>query len=189
MTFSALALEKLLLAPGFEEAAAKWHAAVPTACRDQADAAIADAQRAAYATAGQIGATDAGTTKAADLPGWLRLALLAALAEFMDEAADTCAHAPTPSNPQPVMAAAWRPGLVVCLRCTHLLPLRRGCAADRTCDSCGRVCAGTPADSIYPGLLALSVLIFEYGTCRDCKPPEPPAAPLPRRRTSERGRR
>jgi hypothetical protein len=137
------------------------------------------AQRLVHATAGRIGAVASGTTKAAWLPGWLRLALLDALATFMDGAADTCCHAPVPSSPQPVMAAAWRPGLVVCMTCTHLLPQRRGSAADRTCDGCGRVCAGTPDDPIHPGLLALSILIFEYGVCNDCKPPPPPTVAAP----------
>lgn len=173
MTSPTLALEKLMLTPGFDEAAAEWHAAVPTAQRDQADAAIDETRRVAHAIAPRIGAEASGITTAAQLPGWLRLALLDALARLMDGTADTCRHSPTPRSPQPVMAAAWRPGLVVCLACVHLLPQCRGSAADRTCDSCGRVCAGTPDDPIYPGLLAFSVVLFEYGTCRDCKPPEP----------------
>src|SRR5690606_34913467 len=53
-------------------------------------------------------------------PGWVRLSVLDSLVRWFAGTADTCIHNPHPSRPQPVMSAAWKPGLVVCGRCTRL---------------------------------------------------------------------
>jgi hypothetical protein len=73
-------------------------------------------------------------------------------------------HNPDPNKPQPLFAALWRPLLVVCERCTHLLSLRPGSEADRTCDGCGRV-----FDGIYPGMGSYGPLSFQYGVCAGCR--------------------
>ncbi|MDN5751364.1 MAG: hypothetical protein L0H64_23170, partial [Pseudonocardia sp.] len=83
--------------------------------------------------------------------------------------ADTCTHQPHPDRPQPVHAAAWRPGLIACSRCPHLLALARHDVRDRTCDGCGHQCAGPDhGDGIRPVMIAAGALSYAVGVCRDC---------------------
>ena len=78
-------------------------------------------------------------------------------------------HAPTHRRPEPVFSAAWRPGLVVCTQCLHLLGVTG--VADRTCDRCGHVCDGIEAgDPIYSGTVFVGELGYQFGTCGDCRP-------------------
>lgn len=187
---TALSLEKLMLGPGFDEAAARQHASVPAPIRDQADAAIAEARQTALAAAARIDAAPTGTASIADIPGWLRLGILDAFVQLINGTAQTCRHSPVPDNPQPVMAAAWRPGLLTCRRCVHLFTTVRGSDADRTCDGCGRVCTGVDGDLIQPGLLSMSVIVFQYGACADCLAPAKAEQGPPRReRAVPRGTR
>lgn len=80
----------------------------------------------------------------------------------------TCIHRPDPARPQPVLAAAWKPGVVVCPACTHLLRLPRGSVKDRTCDLCGHVAAGPPTDPVLPVAAAYGPFVYLYGCCRGC---------------------
>lgn len=167
-----LALERLMLHPDYAQFVDELRAALPVAVVDQADAATADALHLMTGAARLAKAESAGPAAAADVPGWVRLALLDTLTAWADGKGTTCRHQPTPGRPQPVLAAAWKPGLVVCAHCVHLTSLPPGGARDRTCDRCGRVCAGTEhRDGIYPGMVQLGPLIYQYGTCADCRPP------------------
>ncbi len=82
-------------------------------------------------------------------------------------------HSPTPQHPQPVFAVAWRPGLIACALCPHLLHVGMGTRAGRTCDLCGRVVDGLPDDPIYPMTLAFGLLLYRAGFCTACRPLPP----------------
>lgn len=103
-------------------------------------------------------------------PGWIRLGLLTAFITWCSGKSATCLHDPHPMRPQPVAAAAWKPGLVVCARCQHLLELPKGSVKDRTCDSCGKVTAGVENDDpMWPIRVAKGPFIYLAGACRDCR--------------------
>ena len=104
-----------------------------------------------------------------DVPAWLRLGLLDTLIGWVDGRGRTCMHAPDHRRPEPVFGAAWRPGLVVCSQCLHLLDVVG--EADRTCDVCGYICGGDDVgDPIYVGTVWVGSLAFEFGTCGNCRP-------------------
>ncbi|MER5647299.1 hypothetical protein [Streptosporangium sp. NPDC002524] len=104
-------------------------------------------------------------------PGWIRLGLLTALMTWCAGKADTCVHAPDPWHPQPVTAAAWKPGLVVCSRCPHLTSLPRGSVRDRTCDGCGTVTLFAPGEQrgIWPVTVSQGSFMYMAGVCVDCR--------------------
>ncbi len=154
----ALALDELLthMAPAQARALAEWaeHDAPPAvrAHWDQNAAASRDALALLDAEAVLLGGTGRISAPHGDVPGWVRLGASAA-------------------RPEPVYAAAWRPGLVACIACLHLLELPRGSAASRTCDSCGRVTTGVEhGDGIHPCRVQYGPLTLAFGTCGDCLP-------------------
>ncbi|MEU8312912.1 hypothetical protein [Micromonospora sp. NPDC049033] len=164
----ALALERLLLDPRFADYVQQVRAVLPAHLVDQVDAAADEAHEVLAAFPGRTARRPA---TAAELPSWLRLGLVDTLLTFTTGRATTCLHNPTASRPQPVLAAAWRPGVVVCLACAPLLSLKHDPAADSRCDGCGHQCAGVDEnDGIYPGRLQLGPLIYQYGCCTDCRP-------------------
>lgn len=165
-----LALEQLLLHPELAKIADYVRAAMPTALRDQADAAATHAHAGLNVISEVIGGGVVGLPTA-EVPDWLRLGTIDAFVAHCLGTAATCLHNPDPMRPQPVVAAAWKPGYVVCARCIHLLALPRGGKADRTCDVCGRVCGGIEVDDgIYPSTVQLGPLLYQFGVCRECRP-------------------
>ncbi len=167
-----LALDALLTDPRATEIVAALHELLPTALADQVQAAGAHASSARKLAAAFMGADPKNSRymAARDIPEWIRLGAFDALARWFDGTADTCMHCPVPEQPQPINAVAWKPGLVVCLQCTHLLKCRPGSLEERTCDACGHECTGPEHDDgIWPGLTQAGVLLYEYGVCGDCK--------------------
>ena len=105
----------------------------------------------------------------AEHPDWVRLGLISAFMGWILGRSSTCLHNPDPRYPQPIAAAAWKPGLVVCGRCAHLLAIPRNSVKDRTCDGCGRVTTGPENDDgIWPNTIVHGPLVYSLGTCRDC---------------------
>ena len=150
--------------------------AVPVALRDQTEAATDDAHRVLLAEAAALG-VEGENIPHRDMAEWVRLPLLDTWVRWCTGRGRTCLHEPHPDRPEPVFAAAWRPGLVACARCPHLIQLRRGSAKDRTCDRCGRVTTGPErGDGIHPGRVQLGPLLFAYGCCGDCRPADCRAA-------------
>ncbi len=147
-------------------------AAYPTHVVDQLDAASRDsinATRLAYRAGGQQ-QIEESLNDWSEFPEWIRLQLADTFLAWSEGTGTTCLHDPTPQRPQPVIAAAWRPRLVVCGACTHLL--RCTGAADRTCDGCGRVVAGLDqGDPMRTITVMFSALAFQVGVCHDCTPP------------------
>jgi hypothetical protein len=167
-TQTALALDELYTGPHRTEVLAKINARVPTAVADQRQAAAQDAHRFLELEAPLLGAPVEELDVAA-LPGWLRLDLLSTWTGWTTGTGKTCMHDPRPDRPEPVFAAAWRPGLVVCRRCVYMTVLRPGSKADRTCDGCGHVVAGLDrGEGICPGRLTFGAVIFGYGLCEGC---------------------
>lgn len=168
---AALTLERLMLNPGYDQFVEHARRVLPVHLVDQADAATTEAHAILSAAAVNLCEQDARPATAGDLPGWLRLGLLDAMLTFSTGRATTCRHNPDATRPQPVLAAAWKPGTVVCTACPHLLSLRHNADADATCDGCGHRCAGVEeGDGIYPGMVQFGPLIYQYGTCTGCRP-------------------
>ncbi len=116
--------------------------------------------------------TRAGWVPPNSVDEWIRLSALDALIGWIDGTARTCLHSPHWRRPEPVFAAAWRPHLVVCAGCLHLLGVTG--VEDHTCDACGRVTDGVDADDpIYTGTVWIGALAYEFGTCTDCRPALP----------------
>ncbi|MGH3783163.1 MAG: hypothetical protein ACRDRO_21695 [Pseudonocardiaceae bacterium] len=102
-----------------------------------------------------------------DHPGWLRLGVLDTLIRWLASQSSVCLHNPNPARVQPIMGAAWRPGLVTCGSCTHLFCLPHGSPQERTCDGCGHV-TDSPT-GICPGLVHFGAFTYLFGVCTDCR--------------------
>lgn len=103
-------------------------------------------------------------------PDWIRLGLLTEFITWACGKSDTCTHNPSASRPQPVSAAAWKPGLVVCGACVRLLDLPRNSPKDRTCDACGTVTSGeADGNGIWSITVAHGAFLYLAGVCRDCQ--------------------
>jgi hypothetical protein len=168
----ALILDALITHPHYREIVTELQALAPSGFADQATAASQDAAQLSEALAALSGAGPFRRSHPdpAQVPDWLRLSTLDALAGWLTGAASTCRHSPDPGLPQPVFAAAWRPGLITCAACMHLLTLRSGSVADSTCDACGHHCTGPDdGDGVYPAMTQIGALVFQYGVCEGCR--------------------
>lgn len=136
---------------------------------DQGDAATRQVRTGLAALTADSGAVLTGLMPS-EHPDWIRLGLLTALMTWCAGKADTCVHVPDPRRPQPVAAAAWKPGLVVCSRCSHLTSLPRGSVRDRTCDSCGTVTGSAHGErGIWPVTVSQGSFMYMAGVCVDCR--------------------
>ncbi|MGI5127456.1 hypothetical protein ACQEVB_11660 [Pseudonocardia sp. CA-107938] len=134
---------------------------------------MADAARRISAGVSRLAATGHEVRQVAykAAPEWLTLSIVAAFTEWAEGEAATCQHRPTVAQPEPVFAAAWMPGLIVCAQCTDRLALPAGSVRDRTCDACGHICAGPAhADPIWAKTVVAGLLVYQIGVCRDCLP-------------------
>lgn len=137
-----------------------------TAWSDQADAAGDDALKVATAIADLVtspGSVHPTAQAVADTPEWVRLGMLDTQLAWLAGRARTCMHDPHPDRPEPVLAAAWKPRLVVCSACTYLLDAG---ASDAICDGCGRDTTGQgiSPSTVMPG----NGFCYLVGTCEDC---------------------
>lgn len=141
----------------------------PAALRDQHEAAESDAHIWLGLEASALGVDMSEVSELlSDLPGWVRLDMLSVYVAWQSGQARTCTHSPSGQRPQPVLTAAWRPGLVACARCTHLINLRPGSVPDRRCDECGRVTSGQGDDGIHPCRVQYGPMLYAFGLCGDC---------------------
>lgn len=168
----ALAFEELLLHPRFGEMVRQLRDIMPTAFRDQIDAATDQTHDGLHQMSRHLQAGQVTGVRADRVDDWLRLGVIDALTAHCAGTADTCMHSPHPDFPQPLLAAAWKPGLVVCAGCVRLLSLPKHGAANFTCDGCGHVCAGEAAgDPLFIGAVQLGPLLYQFGTCAACQVP------------------
>jgi hypothetical protein len=100
----------------------------------------------------------AGARKLGKLPAWTLLGLIKAVADWDYDNSRACDHCPRDLT-GPAHFAAWKPGLVVCAECTHLL------GDAQRCDHCGK-----PDDS---GLETCNIIVgsinYHVATCDDCQ--------------------
>ena len=164
MSPAVIALDKLMRRLTDDERA-EMRRTAPLHLVDQFDAAATQAERLLKDMGRDLGATLGGLDYAA-VPDWLRLSLVDTWLAFIAGTADTCMHAPVVSRPEPVVAAVWRPALIVCTACTHLTKVTG--EADRTCDRCARVCTGLAGDRIHPCSLTFGPLLYMFGLCPGC---------------------
>lgn len=164
-----LAFDDLFCNATLDELAA-IRALTPVHLLDQFDAATDDVRKSMRRFATQKDTADLVEVDAKDHPAWVRLGLFNALVTWQAGKGSTCVHSPDPRKPQPVHSAAWRPGLMVCDYCSHLLALPRGSIADRRCDDCGRVTGGPENDDcIYSCVVSFGPLTYSFGACSDCR--------------------
>ena len=65
------------------------------------------------------------------------------------------------------LRAAWKPGVVVCAQCVHLLGVSG--IADTICDGCGHQCKGaSEGDGITPFVTFTGSLGYQAGACDSC---------------------
>ena len=141
---------------------------IPPGFADQICAASSQLEAQAEAICDRPGATRRLSTSEVD--DWLRLGLLDTFTKWVAGQARTCKHMPDARRPEPVWAAAWKPGLVVCTACLHLHRLASA-AADRVCDGCGHSCEGPEfGDGITPIVLSLGGFGYRAGACGPCTP-------------------
>ncbi|MBZ4580993.1 hypothetical protein [Mycobacterium avium] len=121
----------------------------------------------AFASAITRGAATFGTTPMVplshnEIPDWLRLSLLDTYVAWETGRLDTCLHRPSPQRPDAAFAAAWTPGLVVCVACRGMLAPR----PENHCDGCGQL----PNGNLHPVTVAFASLAYGAGVCSDCCP-------------------
>lgn len=132
------------------------------AFRDQVDAAAAEGIRLAEAELGH----GAVWVPHGGIIDWVRLGMLDVVLKWFNNEALTCIHMPAPGRPEPVYAAAWKPGIVVCAQCIGLLSVSG--VADTICDGCGHQCKGMPDDGITPFTTFIGTLGYQAGACDSC---------------------
>jgi len=168
----ALALDQLMTDPklrGLREALlAQYRTDPPSVFGDQFASAVDEVTRLA-----DVGiAAGIYDSRSADLdaPEWVRLGALSALTTWWAGEGSTCVHSPHRSRPEPVFAAAWKPGLVTCVRCVDLFKVAENSVPDRTCDGCGRVVAGVAeGEPMYSNAMRLAALVWQFGVCDGCR--------------------
>lgn len=107
-----------------------------------------------------------GGASPTEVPMWIRLGLLSAATAWAAGKTRTCMHSPSPDGPVPGWAAAWKPGLVVCPACLHMLATGGGVEEYR-CDGCGRI--SLPEDGgVRVASLSTGALTYRFGACPDC---------------------
>lgn len=100
------------------------------------------------------------------LPEWVRLGILDTFLKWQEGKVLTCVHQPMLDKPEPVFAAAWKPGIVTCAQCRHLLAVTG--VTDTICDGCGHECKGMPDDGIKPVTAFTGALAYQVGVCKSC---------------------
>jgi hypothetical protein len=107
------------------------------------------------------------------VPGWAQLDVTDAVVGWFGGTCRTCACAPSPDRPQPVVAATWSPGLVTCAQCSHVLDAAFAEFVDTTCDACGFVGS---AELIRRVAVIAGPLNYLTRLCENCYAAWPPEA-------------
>jgi hypothetical protein len=142
----------------FDEMLALYKA-LPTAVTDQFDAGARDTRVLFEGLHGLLGGQRL-PREYPDIPEWVRLAILSELMTFMAGAGRTCVHCDL-RRPQPMLAVAWKPGLVVCRYCYAMTKPTK--AENEHCDHCG-----VRTDTFSSLVVPWGLLIWEAGICTDC---------------------
>jgi hypothetical protein len=143
-----------------------YHASGHTSFVDQGDAATGQLVEALSETAMRVG-SEGLPLGYKSYPDWVRLGVLGTIARWAAGQGATCQDSPSISRPRPVVSAAWKPDLVVCTACLHLLELPSGSVTDKTCDGCGYVVPDT--ETIYSFTISHGWLMWQAGACVNCR--------------------
>lgn len=138
---------------------------------DQVRAATAETHDLVTAVTRNLDGGQRSASLPADVPAWVRLGMLDALAQWASGSGSTCIHEPHPARPEPITAVAWKTGLVACPPCGgRLFKLPLNSEADRTCDGCGRITRGVEDDGgITAIIVRIGALLYTVGACSDCR--------------------
>lgn len=161
-----LELDALMCDPALAGLAEAIARSAPVGWRDQHAAARSQAVRGNQRLRDAGVYRDGGRFAPGEVPDWIRLGLLRELVGWCHARGSTCMHSPRAQAPQPVLAAAWRPGLVICMHCPHLLRANSR-EQDRTCDGCGWI-APEGSRAIHPGQTQAGPFCYVYGMCQGC---------------------
>ena len=164
---TALQLDRFLDALGSlpPEIYAEWVRGLPSVPggRDQVEASLSETRRGWDRLSAVLGVDSDN-----DGPEWLRLAALDAMLGWMEGESRTCMHSPVPDRPQPILAAAWKPGLIACIRCPHLL--KENPLSNHVCDGCGRdFHPDKGREGIDLVFVKFSHLTYTAGACESCR--------------------
>lgn len=99
----------------------------------------------------------------ADLPVWLAVKLTAQRQAWVSGVARTCTHDPKPGRSLAHMCS-WKPELVVCPQCTHLLSITENDPSSNRCDCCDRDVAET-----IGGRMTISGVTYWFVVCLSCQ--------------------
>jgi hypothetical protein len=102
-----------------------------------------------------------------DLPDWLQAKIRTQTQAWTDGTVRVCTHDPRPGAP--VYMVAWKPELVTCPQCTHLLLVVTDHDQANRCDCCRRVTAGTEEDHTYGAQATLGALTYSFAACSACR--------------------
>jgi hypothetical protein len=146
------------------------HARLPDLMRESFDSASRETYQRLEG-AGAVGGRVAPLRSDAPLPKWLRISIQETLLTWGAGRGRTCLHDPTMERLVPVFSAAWKPWLVVCPECTHMLTVRggRGSEEDNTCDACRRLVSRTGDDFLQPSMVTVGPLTYMFGACKTCR--------------------
>lgn len=172
MTSPALALDEFLRAPGLPATLDTMRARAKDSgyawLLDQSDAAARHTQEylrdLAHTNDGQVLPVPVTAQ-----PDWVRLPLLATLADWIAGKARLCTHSPDPRRPRPVVAAAWKPGLIACKACVHLISLAPRSPKNWTCDGCGTVVDPDNDGRVWAAVASYGMLAYHFGACVGCR--------------------
>lgn len=110
------------------------------------------------------GATGAVTPT--EVPMWVRLGMLSVTTAWVAGDARTCMHDPRADGAVPGWAVAWKPNLVACPQCLHLLEAGGGVEEYR-CDCCGRVSLPEHG-GVAVATVGNGSLLYRAAACPDC---------------------
>lgn len=96
-----------------------------------------------------------------EVPEWIRLSMMDTVMQWAKGNAVLCMHQPDMLHPQPLYMAAWKPGMIVCGHCAHMLVADAD--QDFLCDFCGG-----EADPIQRVVVQAGAMQFFAGVCVQC---------------------
>lgn len=106
-----------------------------------------------------------GPTAPVEVPDWIRLGMIAVATAWVADEVRTCMHNLRPDGAVPGWAVAWKPDLVVCPECLHLL--EAGGVEEFRCDCCGRISL-PKAGGVGYTTVATDSLLYRAGACPSC---------------------
>lgn len=149
--------------PAFARLLRDWSMKGDVAHADQVCAAARETEHLMRAGA-EAAEWHAGGIGLDEVPEWVGNGMLAALARWTSHRARLCSHKPSALRPQPVLAAAWKPNFVVCLKCAHRTEPEPGSVEHYRCDGCGNV----GDEQVNGHVLSLGPFLYEVGVCETC---------------------